>query len=395
MSKVSGRVLVLDGMWNKSLAVVRTLAQRGLRVTAGECTRWSAALFSKYSSAQVIYPSPSTHPSAFLVALEQELETGRYDVVFPMEWSTQSLLTSPETRSRLERFVRIPFGDASVAALLNDKAFVMRKAESLGVAIPRTWHPSSVDEVRKVGRQASYPLLIKPRSSSGSRGILPAAGPQDLVDAYQRVHAQYPLPIIQEKIPSGGESLGVCVLLNAASEVRATFAYRKIRQYPVQGGPSTLRESIRNDGIAAVAARFLQSVKWTGIAHLEFMVDPRDGVPKLLEVNPRFWGSLALAIEAGVDFPYLLYRMAMDGDIAPVDGEYPAGVVCRWLLPGDLLHFIANPDRFRLTPGFFDFRAKDDILSLSDPLPVLGRVLSLFPLMFDPDMRKLISRRPQ
>lgn len=395
MSADMSRVLVLDGMWNKSLAAVRTLAQRGLRVTAGECTRWATAIFSKHCSERFIYPSPSARPAAFLCALEQELETGRYDVVFPMEWTTQSLLTHPETRSRLERFVRIPFGDVSAAALLNDKSFVMRKAEALGIATPRTWHPLSVDDVRETAGELSYPLLIKPRSSSGSRGILPVVDSRDFVAAYLRVHAQYPLPIIQERIPSGGESLGVCVLLNAVSEVRATFAYRKIRQYPVQGGPSTLRESIRHDGIAAATARFLQSVGWTGVAHLEFLIDPRDGVPKLLEVNPRFWGSLALAVEAGVDFPYLLYRMAMDGDIAPAADDYPEGIVCRWLLPGDLLHFIANPDRFRLTPGFFDFRAKDDILSFSDPLPVLGRVLSLFPLMFDPDMRKLISRRPQ
>jgi len=395
MSRVSGRVLVLDGMWNKSLAAVRALARRGLKVTAGECSRWATALFSKHCSERFLYPSPNAHPTAFLHALEQELETGKYDVVFPMEWTTQSLLTNPEARSRLERFVRIPFGDSSAAALLNDKSFVMRKAETLGIAIPRTWHPSSVDEVLEVGGQASYPLLIKPRSSSGSRGILPVGGSQDLVTAYLRVHAQYPRPIIQERIPSGGESLGVCVLLNAASEVRATFAYRKIRQYPVQGGPSTLRESVRHDDVAAAAARFLQAVGWSGVAHLEFMVDPRDGIPKLLEVNPRFWGSLALAVEAGVDFPYLLYRMAMDGDIAPATDDYPEGIVCRWLLPGDMLHFMANRERLRLTPGFFDFRAKDDILSLSDPLPVLGRVLSLFPLMFDPDMRKLISRRPQ
>lgn len=389
------RVLVLDGMWNKSLAAVRALARRGLEVTAGEYTRWATALFSKHCSERFIYPSPLTRPAVFLHDLEKKLETGKYDVVFPMEWTTQSLLADPETRSRLERFVRIPFGDSSVAALLNDKSFVMRKAETLGIATPRTWHPLSVDDVREIAGELSYPLLIKPRSSSGSRGILPVADSQDLLAAYLRVHAQYPLPILQERIPSGGESLGVCVLLNAASEVRATFAYRKIRQYPMQGGPSTLRESIRHDGIAAAAARFLQSVKWTGVAHLEFMVDPRDGIPKLLEVNPRFWGSLALAVEAGVDFPYLLYRMAMDGDIAPAADDYPAGIVCRWLLPGDLLHFMANPDRFRMTPGFFDFRVKDDILSLSDPLPVLGRVLSLFPLMSDPDMRKLISRRPQ
>ena len=42
--------------------------------------------------------------------------------------------------------------------------------------------------------------------------------------------------------------------------------------------------------------------------NIEFRIDSRDGVPKIMEVNPRFWGSLQLSILSGVDFPYLLYK---------------------------------------------------------------------------------------
>ena len=97
---------------------------------------------------------------------------------------------------------------------------------------------------------------------------------------------------------------------------------------------------------------------------MEFKIDPRDGSPKLLEVNPRFWGSLQLAIEAGMDFPFLLYKMAIDGDIDSVK-DYTLGVKCRWLIPDDFLNFIKNPNRFRLKPSFFDFKIKDDIISLA------------------------------
>ncbi|HTZ18146.1 MAG TPA: ATP-grasp domain-containing protein, partial [Dissulfurispiraceae bacterium] len=174
-------------------------------------------------------------------------------------------------------------------------------------------------------------------------------------------------------------------------EIRASFVYKRLRSYPVAGGPSTLRVSVKRDDLADIAGHLMKSLAWTGIAHAEFKIDRRDGRPKLLEVNPRFWGSLSLAIESGVDFPFLLYKMAMQGDVDPVH-EYCSGVMTRWLIPGDIMHFMRNPERFRLQPGFFDFSAKDDIISVSDPLPTLGRVLSVFTLFSDREMRELIRR---
>jgi hypothetical protein len=112
-----------------------------------------------------------------------------------------------------------------------------------------------------------------------------------------------------------------------------------------------------------------------------------------MELNPRFWGSLALAIHAGVDFPYLLYKMAMGEAFEPVR-DYEVGVRCRWLLPGDILHFLQNPDRFHLEPSFFECRGTfDDILSWDDPLPTIGSFLTLFSLIWDKDLRRYLTRR--
>jgi predicted ATP-grasp superfamily ATP-dependent carboligase len=114
-----------------------------------------------------------------------------------------------------------------------------------------------------------------------------------------------------------------------------------------------------------------------------------------MEINPRFWGSLALAIAAGVNFPYLLLRMARGEKFKPVE-RYTLGTKCRWLLPGDLLHFIRNPERARLQPSFFKFRGPDlayDILSLRDPLPVLARALTPLTFLYDPDMQTRLQMR--
>ncbi len=166
--------------------------------------------------------------------------------------------------------------------------------------------------------------------------------PSQLRKEYPKVHAVHPSPILQECLPPGGAALGVGVLMNFSSEPRATFAYRRLREYPVGGGPSTLRESVRDETLCRTTERLLSALGWTGVAMAEFKVDPRDGRPKLLEVNPRFWGSLHHAILSGVDFPHLLCRMAIDGDVPPL-GEYRVGVRSRSLIHGDLMHFVEKP----------------------------------------------------
>jgi predicted ATP-grasp superfamily ATP-dependent carboligase len=232
-----------------------------------------------------------------------------------------------------------------------------------------------------------YPLLIKPRLSSGGRGIVRVETPSQLRKAYPAVHAVHPTPILQECLPPGGAALGVSVLMNFSSEPRATFAYRRLREYPVGGGPSTLRESVRDEPLCRTTERLLSALRWTGVAMAEYKVDPRDGRPKLLEVNPRFWGSLHHAILSGVDFPHMLCRMAIDGDVPPL-GEYGVGVRSRSLIHGDLMHFVRNPQRFHLNPRFFDFSIPDDLLSASDPWPVMGRVATLIPACYDKELRK-------
>lgn len=84
-----------------------------------------------------------------------------------------------------------------------------------------------------------YPLVIKPRKSSGSRGIIKVERPGDLVQAYKQIHALYPFPLIQEFIPTGPR-YDVAMLFNKANQVRASFVQKEIRHFPLERGPSTL-----------------------------------------------------------------------------------------------------------------------------------------------------------
>lgn len=385
------KVLVLDGMWNKTLAVVRSLGKRGFYVAVGEWTRFAASLFSRYCSKRIVYPSPMSFPNGFVEWLLREVRTNRYDMILPTELETQLLII--KNKREIERYTSIPFGDYELLSNVQDKGWLMRYAISNGYLCPKTYlldNLDAIEDIEDIKDVIEYPIVIKPRISSGSRGILYVRKPSELLDAYRKVHKRYPYPLIQEFIPNGG-AYGVGVLFNLKSEPRASFVYKRLREYPVTGGPSTLRESVRNDEIRDIALSILKSLGWKGVAMVEFRVDQRDGRPRLMEINPRFWGSLQLALLAGVDFPYLLYKLAVDGDVKQVT-DYKIGVMCRWMIPADVLHFLKNPDRFRLIPSFFDFRIRDDTISLDDPLPTIGMILSVFTFFYAREMRRLLNR---
>lgn len=387
------RVLITDGHWAKTLAATRSLGRRGIRVTVGESTALATTFFSRYCARRLVYPSPHTRPEAFIEALARELKREHYTMVLPMEERTTLLLA--RHREELESLTFLPLTDFASLDRARRKDEVLKLAGRLGVPAPVTLFPRHLAEVREQLEHLPLPAVIKPRLGSGSAGIRYVRRREDLWPVYLQAHERAPLPLIQEYIPEGGPAVGVSFLFDRRHRPVAHFAHKRLRQYPLTGGPSTLRESIADPLVQEMGERLLTALEWYGVAMVEFRYDPRDGLPKLMEINPRFWGSLPLAVYAGVDFPYLIFQLAQG---QPLSGPsaYALEKRCRWILPGDLLHFFKNPRRFHLDPGFFRFFDKNtahDFFSWTDPLPVAGRVLTLLTLLYDPDMKRLLRDR--
>jgi len=370
-------VLVTDGLWQKTLAVVRALGREGIAVAVAAETRCAAAFYSRHCQRKVLVPALREDPAGFVGALLREAERGDCEMIIPMEDDTVALLA--EHRSSFPGHVEIPIPEGRSVALALDKWETLKICQQLAIPAPLTHAIDDLAKLDEISRVAPYPVVIKPRRSSGARGIARASGPAELKDRYLAVHRVYPFPLIQEQIPVEGAPLAVELLLDRQSEPVAALVQRSFREYPPTGGSSTLRETIADDGLLQHALALLKEIKWYGVAQVEFKRDPRDGRAKVMEINPRFWNSVQLAIDAGVNFPALLYRMATGKAYEPAL-EYPVGVRSRWLLPGDILHFFASPDRWTAKPNFFAFfdRATHyEDFSLDDPGGMLGVWLSL------------------
>lgn len=385
-------VLVTDGQLRSALAVVRSLGRRNVDVVCGESSRIVTSSFSRYVSDSVRYPSPVDDPDGFLAFLTDYLASTDVDAVVPVHHVTTKLLS--EHKPELERYTNLPVPDYEVFARGWNKAETFRAARRANVPRPRTAQPESEEAARDVAADIGFPVVVKPPDGYGSVGVRFVRSADEFDSAYADVRSDHPNPLVQERIPREGRGMGVGLFYDRDGELRGQFAYQRLREYPPSGGPSTLRESIDREDLLYYGRELLDEMGWTGVAMVEFKLDPRDGTPKLMEVNPRFWGSLHLPYYAGVDFPWLAYRHALGKQPEPAL-EYDVGVRCRFLLPGDILYLLSKRDR-QAVAEFFPLVADDlyyDIPTRDDPLPVLGRLLAMGRFAFSPRMWKRVVFR--
>ena len=377
-------VLLTDGDQRATLAVARSLGRAGIPVVVAEERESSIAGASRFCFRRLRYPSPLQDPVGFQACVLEHVARGGYDMVVPMTDIT-TLLLSP-VRDRLETHVRLPMAPSSAQAQANDKREMMLAATRVGIGTPATYMLHEDDDLAKVAANLEYPVVLKPRFSrflSEGRWVFGRVryvhDPGELQAQYRELHAQIPCPLVQEKIEGDGSGV---FLLVWNGVLKAAFCHRRLREKPPSGGVSVLRESAPLDQpLLEKSLALLRAIGWNGVAMVEYKIDRRDGEAKLMEVNGRFWGSLQLAIDAGVDFPVMLYRLAKGEDVPP-QLDYRVGVKSRWLL-GDLDHLLIrwrHPAEANGLPGsllsallqFLKFHQRDtyyEVFKFDDPGP--------------------------
>lgn len=386
------KVLLTNAQLRKTLAAVRSLGKKGIQTIVVEETRFSPTAFSKYCTKSLVCQNASENPEHFYNFIKTKIKEYGCDVFFPMDEDTVAV--AMEHKEELEKLCSVPLPSYESYDITSDKGKAYKHALAVGVDIPKTAFPSGADNLHEITAHLKYPLMVKPVKSNGGRGITTVSSREDLLKTYLEVHEHYPYPVIQEHLGEG-DVYDVVLLYNSYNELRASFVQRHVRKYPLVTGPSTVQVSVVYPEMLELALKYMEGLNWYGIADLEFMVQSETGEIKFIELNCKFWNSLQMGIYAGVDFPWLLYKIAVDGDVEPV-GEYKAGIMCRNLLPGDILHFVFNKDRISMNPPFWSgkgYGIKDDIISKDDPMPVLGFFAACMRYVFDKKMWKFLLRR--
>ena len=381
-------VFVTDGDERPALAIVRALGRAGMSVVVGSEKPGCLSSSSKYCARHVTYPSPSRDANAFERFLTSFIHHEAPAVVLPVSDVTTRSLCALRELMGLPAAAAVPSLEAFEH--VSDKRWILERAARCGIRVPRTHTVHGLSGLPAIENRIAYPAVVKPvrsriRTGDGwvATGVHYASCRGELRKLFERTEylATYP-SMIQERIEGAG--VGMFGLFDRG-ELVAEFAHVRLREKPPSGGVSVLRVSVPVDpGLRQAATRLLGPLGWHGVAMIEFKQERRTGELVLMEVNGRFWGSLQLAIDAGLDFPGLVCDLALGRRPAAMP-SYRAGVRNRWLLgdldhlllrlfkSGEALHLPAGaPSRWRTAADFLKFSGRDlhyDVISRDDPGP--------------------------
>lgn len=356
---------VVTGASYRALAVVRSLGRRGVPLRVLRSDEHVLATASRYAGRRHEWPGGAA-PLCEL-ARREGLQGW---VLIPTHDEEAALIA--RHHAELAECFRLTTPPWETLRMAYDKRETHAVARRLGLAQPWTLVPRGEADLAQAERH--LPVAIKPAyKASANRLTVDKAWRADDAQTLRRRYAEAcelvdpSIVMVQELVPGGGDAQQSFAALCRDGEVLASLTARRIRQFPMDfGRASTYVETSDDPAVERDGARLLRELRFTGLVEVEF----KDGL--LLDVNPRPWGWQSLGGRAGVDFPYLLWRMASGADV-PSARAVP-GV--RWVRMGtDLLaaggelrsRRLSARSYLRSLRGPLEFA----VFARDDPLPAL------------------------
>jgi D-aspartate ligase len=367
---------LLLGADYRALGVARSLGRHGVRVWVLREPEEPLAAASRYVERSLAWPSGDDVARArFLKQLADSEGIAGWALIPTADETAALVARHHDTLGR--HFVHTSPSWESLRWAY-DKRLTYALAERVGVPCPHTALPRTPEEAAAV--EMAFPAILKPAVKDSFNRFTAAKAWR--VDDRRELSARYAeactlvdpdILMVQELVPGGGDAQLSFTSLCRDGEPLATLTARRTRQYPADfGRASTFVETVECPEIVAPSLRMLREIRYTGLIEIEYKRDPRDGVLKVLDMNPRVWGWHSLCARAGVDFPYLLWLLASGRPVPPTRARAGVGwmrlttdtptalkeLIARRLSPRDYLRSLGRP-------------RESAIFAWDDPLPGL------------------------
>ena len=365
-SSYTKKVMVLDAHLRHSLALIRSLGQAGIKVLGVSSLGMFPAKVSRFCWRTAKF-DPSGPSAETIPAFRTLVQGNDIDIVIPAALAGNEFLS--KNRVALEPLVSAPFNDLNQFETLSQKNRTVTLGHELGVACPTSLtveDPRNLDEIVEA---LKFPVVFKSIVDQGT--VKYAYTPDELSGIARSFWEDNPalireglFPIVQEYIQGTGHGF---YGLGQDGEIYAYFMHERMHEVPPSGGPSAMARSYSDEELKRQGEKFFAATRWNGPAMVEFKKSEIDGKFYLIEVNPKFWGSLELGISSGVDFPLYLYQQLSGYPITAQPGQYRQDHIFRWLTM-DLAHSV-QAHRVPSFLGDFLNRNIQDDFHWSDPVP--------------------------
>ena len=320
--------LILGAEPRVSVPLARSLQAHDIPVEVASLSRDEPWLSSRAIRSFTRLPDFSEAPEESLSVLSRLIVSTHSDLVIPTSDSTLTALL--HDYDHLQELAHLACPPPAVANRVLNKQITLDTAKQIGVPVPQSYAISDPGELDRFEELMTFPIVCKPRSKTNltnpfkiryfrSFAELKAAIASDSTYARDM--------LLQEYV--SGHGVGIEVLMHQG-EPLAVFQHRRLKEVPSTGGRSVVAISEALDPqLADWAVQLLRALQWDGVAMVEFRCDAVKGSAALMEVNGRYWGSWALSLYAGLDFPFYQWQLA-HGCMPSVPRSYTVGVRWRW-----------------------------------------------------------------
>jgi len=370
-------VLITDGDQRVALEIVRSLGMSGLRVLVSELEKNNTkplSFASKYCSG---FEQVSSYHSDEFIELCDLCK-----VIIPVSTNTIIQCMDKAVKKYPDRFL-LP--SMRLFREINDKFLLAEKAENIGLRYPKSLLLSNRDDYKTAAKTIGFPLVLK---LCNDEGLFLSP-----VHRYRIVHSNLELDsawkdlniynkdlLMQEHI--SGTGFGFSAVYDKAHECSVSFQHKRLREYPITGGPSTYCQSVKLDKIEETGRKLLDEIEWVGPAMVEFKYDVDKDLLVLIEINPRYWGSLPLARTSGLNIPSVHFNLLI-GEKVDCPIKYRMNIKLKFFVTdfiASIKEMISSKKYiysiFRYVSELCDLRLFWGIWMWKDPAPVLRYFLN-------------------
>jgi len=338
------KALATDAHLREVVAGIRGLGRGGVPVVALASRPSAAGLWSRYVVSRRLAGDSTVHSAALDGVIAGIGRDHGPLVVYPGAEETINALV--ETVRPSPR-VLLPYASLEAVRLLRDKRALAELAREAGLTAPATIAEGHAGDLARAS--IGVPCALKPvRSGSALATTRVVRSAPEL----RRVLGKLPAtePVLAQELYRG-TLMAIALVIDGAGRPLARFQQASRRIWPREAGVSSLAVSVAPDErLVKKAVAVLRGASYAGMAQLQFIDGARG--PLLIDVNPRFYGSLPLALASGVNLPAIWHAAVVDGS-RPDTRDYRVGVTYRWLradvaaamggAPGALLRRASRP----------------------------------------------------
>lgn len=359
------RVLVLEGYAKQCLPLIRAFRGLGCIVSALCGSRLDVAFASRYTNHKILGICDREREEETTEFIRNLLKTGEYDVVVPTVDFSASILS--KNKEEFSRYCKVLANDWDVYEIAGDKNKTMAVCMNNDIPCPKTvFNIEKIEDVNKV--DLPFPVVVKPKTSYGAIGFKRIDSRDDLLALFEPIKDRISDYVFQEYIPQTDIQYECAMFVDDNNDVKTSVVFSKNRWFPINGGSSTLNITVDRPDIIECCAKLLKAINWRGPADIDLIQDPRDGVAKIMEINPRVSGSVKITFLAGTNQALQMLELLFGQDVTKYDCyKIDQRLRCSQT---DFLWFLKSKNRFKAKPSYFDRRhTKDQLFSWSDPLP--------------------------